>query len=707
MLRQRPTHREPVSTPHPPAHTRAVRGAGSRTPVLALLPAALAALLLAGCATAPAASVPPAVVGPPAADAGAAGRTGAEPAAGLSGAGLSAADVDAWLDGLVPAQLESAGIAGGVVSVVADGRVLTSRAWGSSDLAGEPGEGPTSVDPDDTLFRVGSVSKVVTATAVMQLVERGELDLDSDVSEYLDVEIPRNFDAPLTLRHLLTHTAGFEERVRGILLPPGSEVDLREHLTDDPPPEQIYPPGTTPAYSNYGNALAGYVVERVSGRPFAEHVREEILQPAGMSSSGFEQPLPGALSGRVSQGYPDSSQPAVPFEVVGPVPAGALTSSATDMAQLMLAQLGGLPAERALLTPGSLEQMHAPALDAGTLGVFAEGPRMTLGLFDESRNGHRIVGHGGDTEVFHSHLQLYPDDGVGIFVSLNSSGPTGVETVDLRDAVLNGFSDRYFPRDPAAAVPAVESTAAEHAAMAEGTYSSSRTTATTFLDAFTLLSQVDVTARADGTVLITPGPDSVHPAAYEEVRPWVWREVDGERIITMQEQDGRVVAIGHGSAFTLLRVDTWRTATAALTVLGASTLVLTVSLLALPGGFLLRRLLPRLGAVASPSPRRGRTSRWLTRAACAATLLALVGWAGVVTVASGLQDVPDSAIRAVQLAQLLGAAGLVPAALALGGALRGRLGWWRVGRAALVLMSLGGVAWFAVTFRLLAPEVSY
>src|SRR5690606_10125653 len=113
------------------------------------------------------------------------------------------------------------------------------------------------------LFRVASVSKTFTATAVMQLVEQGELDLDADVSEYLDFELNRGYDDDITLRHLLSHTAGFEERIHGLIAYGDEPVDLREVLATDPP-EQVFRPGTTPSYSNYGNSLAGYIVQRVS-----------------------------------------------------------------------------------------------------------------------------------------------------------------------------------------------------------------------------------------------------------------------------------------------------------------------------------------------------------------------------------------------------------------------------------------------------------
>jgi CubicO group peptidase (beta-lactamase class C family) len=296
---------------------------------------------------------------------------------------LTTSDVDAWLDGLLPAALDSAGIAGGVVSVVHDGEILTTRGYGHADTGTTGGEA-VPVDAEQTLFRPGSVSKLFTATAVMQLVESGDLDLDADVAEYLDVDVPRRFDEPITLRNLLTHTAGFEERVGGLIGFGDETPVLRDALAVDPP-EQIYEPGTVPAYSNYGNALAGYVVERVSGVPFEEYVERNIFEPAGMTSSTFVQPLPSVLQDRMSRGYVTSADAPGQFEIVGTPPAGSLTSSAPDMARFMLAQLGA-PGAGALLEPETLDLMHAPALDESTLGGLAAAPRMALGFFDESRN---------------------------------------------------------------------------------------------------------------------------------------------------------------------------------------------------------------------------------------------------------------------------------------------------------------------------------
>jgi CubicO group peptidase (beta-lactamase class C family) len=666
-----------------------------RRPVRTLAALGLTALLsgaLAGCAAGAATPTPPPALTAPVALADGGAGTAASTAPGIE-----RADVDAWLDGLLPAALERTGIPGAAVAVVHDGEIVTARGYGWADTGTESGA-PVPVDPDDTLFRPGSVSKLVTATAVLQVVEAGDVDLDTDVAEYVDVDVPRSFDDPVTLRHLLTHTAGFEERVGGLIGAEGTTVDLRDALATAPP-EQVYRPGTVPAYSNYGNALAGYVVERVSGQPFKDYVAEHVLAPAGMTSSTFAQPVPPALRDRLALGYGTPDGPAAGFEVVGTPPAGALSAPATDIARFMLAQLGEPVTGEALLGDDTRALLQSPALDEDALGTLADGSRMTLGFFQEDRNGHRIVGHGGDTNVFHAHLQLYPDDRTGVYVSVNGSGRGGLDSLELRERLMHGFTDRYFP-GPAATSRVDVETAREHAAQAAGTYTDSRAMHSTFLAVTGLLGPTHVTAQDDGRILVVPGPLNDRPVLYEEVEPWVWQEVGGQRTIAARVVDGQVEAIGYDSAFTLLRAGA--ATDVAVPVLVVSAAVLVIGLLAWPVGAVVRRV-----RHSGPADRAGRGARVLTRVASAAAVFALVGWAAVVTTVMGLQEVPAGGIRVLQALQVLGVLGLVPAAARVVGDVRRRAGWWRVAGSVAVLLALAAVAWFALTYRLIAPSVSY
>ena len=635
------------------------------------------------------------------------------------GHSLTQDDVDTWLDGAVGSALQTTGIPGATVSVVADGKLLTARGYGMADTG--TGETPAeAVDPERTLFRVGSVSKVVSATAVMQLVEQGDLDLDTDVQQYLDFDLDTPKGA-VTLRHLLTHTAGFEEVIAGLIGTPGSEKTLREAVSEAPP-AQVFVPGTTPAYSNYGATLAGYVAERVSGVPFADLLQQDVFDRAGMTSSSFAQPLPADLDARLAHGYPDDSKPAVATEVVNAAPAGAMSATATDMARFMLAQLGDLPDDQALLQPDTLAEMHRPALDADDLGTLVAGQRMDLAFFDDSTPGLAAFGHDGDTQVFHSAMRMFPEHDTGIFLSMNGSGRSATASLDLRTTVLQGFADRYL-RDAAAAdstdaSDSTDSTDGPVAADLAGTYLSSRSPVTNPGALLALSGQTTIVPRSDGTVAVTPKPLGVTTGVYEKVGTDLWREVDGDALLATRtadtDGDSTVEAISWGASFTMLRAQPWQAASAVLPSVILAVVVLFASMIVWPATALAgvgrrRRDLragPSTGAVATTPRRRDRTLL-LSRLGQASTLLALVGWAVVAVQAMSFAEVSAVTLRVLQGLQLLGVVAIVPAALVAWQAVRERRGWAVVTGRVLVLVSLVVLAGFAFGFRLIAPSVSF
>ena len=656
---------------------------------------AAVALAVAGCAAGPTAPPPlPPPLPPPAAT-----------------APLTPADVTPWLDGLVPAMLDRTGIPGAAVSVVRDGQVIAARGYGVA-TAGDPaaGEPARPVDAADTLFRTGSVSKVATAVAVLQQVEQGRIDLDADVRGYLDFPLPLRFDPPVTMRHLLSHTAGFEERIRGVL-GTGDPVPLRETLATDPP-EQVFAPGTTPAYSNYGYGLAGYVVERVTGEPFERYVQRAVLDRAGMTSSTFAQPLPEPLAGRMADGFATTGGPAQPFEIVQPAPAGSLSAPATDLARLASALLGTGPR---LLAPETVELMRAPALGPDSLGELAAGPRMGLGLFEQDRNGHEIRGHGGDTRSFHSHLQLFPEQRLGVFVTANGSGAGTRDFLQLTRSVVHGVADRYVPGTPqpvpAAAPeadpdPAAPDAAAGRAAAVAGRYESARAPFSTFLGVVNLVGQVTVTDRPDGTLAVSPGVGGIAPTEfYRESRPGVWQQIGGTGRITTRTDGGTVTALGTDPASTLFRVSPARDSAIVLPVLAGAVVLLLAGLLAVPAGALARR---RYAAAAPVSPGPlDRTAQWLTRTAAACALLALAGWSAVVGAILGLTDVPAAALHTLQALQWFSVGGLLAATVALVTGARGGIGRSRIAGRVLMLLGLAGTTWVAVAFGLLSLDISY
>ncbi|HYE87139.1 MAG TPA: serine hydrolase domain-containing protein, partial [Vicinamibacterales bacterium] len=299
--------------------------------ILVFLAAMLALPLLAQTSTtSPVSLAPP--VEPQSQSTTGASTPPASPAKQAQGRPLTADDVNAWLDGFFPYAIGKANIPGAVVVVVKDGAVLTQRGFGLADVARR-----RPVDPRRTLFRPGSISKLFTWTAVMQQVEQGRLNLDEDVNRYLDFRIPAYQGKPVTLRNIMTHTAGFEEQAKGIITTKREDYKGFESLLKQWVPERVYPAGSTPAYSNYATSLAGYIVQRVSGQPFDDYLDRNIFGPLGMSRSTFRQPLPANLRPLMSEGYRHGKKEPYGFEFVGASPAGSLSATGEDMGRFMIA----------------------------------------------------------------------------------------------------------------------------------------------------------------------------------------------------------------------------------------------------------------------------------------------------------------------------------------------------------------------------------
>ena len=442
---------------------------------------------------------------------------------------LTAQDLNAWLDGYMPYALRSGDIAGAVVAVVKDGQVLTQRGYGYSDVAAR-----APVDPKLTLFRPGSVSKLVTWTAVMQLVEQGKIDLDADINQYLDFKIPVREGKPVTMCNLMQHTAGFEEQVKGLLSDDPKSLGF-EALLKQWVPERVFAPGTTPAYSNYGASLAGYIVQRLSAEPFDDYVEKHIFVPLDMKYSTFRQPLPPNLAPLMSKGYPLASDPPKPFEIVGPAPAGALSSPGEDMAHFMIAHLqNGEYHGNRILRAETAETMHNSPLT-----LLPPLNRMELGFFETNVNGREVIAHLGDTQTFHTSLHLFLKEGVGFYVSFNSLGKKGAAG-GLRGALFDDFADRYFP--VAETVTALDKiAAAKDAALLKGSWGNSRASQSSFFSSLGLFGQTKISTDAKGE-LVTPLKGlNEKPRHWVETAPFVWRDADSHERLAAKVQDGRAV----------------------------------------------------------------------------------------------------------------------------------------------------------------------
>lgn len=610
---------------------------------------------------------------------------------------LTKADVDAWLDGFMPYALQRGNAAGAVVVVVSDGRILTERGFGFSDIAKR-----RPVDPEKTLFKQASVSKTMTWTAVMQLVEAGKIDLDKDINAYLDFRIPPYDGEPVTMRNLMTHTAGFDEVQRGLNSYELKDIPSLGTAMKRQVPPRIYAPGTTPAYSNYGTALAGYIVERVSGMPFDDYVEQRIFGPVGMTRSTMRAELPASLAPLLAKGYLlGTAKPGRP-ELNSFAPAGGLAATGADLGRFMIAHLdqGG-----ALLKPATAALMQnsiaraIPPLNG-----------MALGFYEQNINGRKVLSHAGDSPQFHSQLWMFPGERVGLYMSMNAAGSDKVSAA-IRNHLFEAFADRYFPggahdgRVDAA-------TAREHARMMVGTYNKTRRLETSFLKAMELGGQFNVGLDADGGILFSAasgiGGESLK---WVEIAPFVWREVGGKRRIAAEVKDGRVTRFGidSSSPFMLFEPVPWYSSSAWLTpALFASLGALALTVLFWPVAALVRR---HYGVRPERSAAEWRAYR-LTRAFAGLAIAVLVAWLvfaiALLSDFSSLNGELDGVLIALRIATPLILGILVAAAawhlwLVWKGP-RGKFGRvWSV----VVLASAAVLLWIAVVFHLIGYGTAF
>jgi CubicO group peptidase (beta-lactamase class C family) len=534
------------------------------------------------------------------------------PAVAAPAAALERADLETWLDGMVTYALKAGDMAGAVVVVVKDGHVLLQKGYGYADVSKK-----LAMDPEQTMVRIGSTSKLFTWTAVMQLVEQGKLDLDRNINDYLDFTIPNDFGKPVTLRDLMNHRGGFEEGLKDILWTNPQGVPSTEAYLKDHKRPMLFAPGEVPAYSNYGAALAGYIVERISKEPYERYIERHILAPLGMTHTSFDQPLPEHFAAAVSKGYRTASAPPGPYELIVTRPAGSGTTTAADMAHFMIAHLqDGHFGDAEILQVDTAKRMHSPSEQAP-----AGFATMAHGFFRELHNGRTVIGHGGDTIYFHNDFELLPAEGVGIDFTFNSRG-RGEAVYLAREALFNGFMDRYFPDSAAPVDPPALPTALADAQVIAGRYESSRRIQHGFLSLFYVLQQTVITANADGTISV-PGEFTPEPLVYREIGPQLWRRVGGSRELTLQTVSGVKTVVDGGDPTSVLQaVPLRRSSVLNLTVLTFASLILIWTLLA----WLLSRWIRPLKNIPEDLASQVKRLRLLLRAAAAFDVVYLICW---------------------------------------------------------------------------------
>ncbi|HJX98553.1 MAG TPA: serine hydrolase domain-containing protein [Chthoniobacterales bacterium] len=612
---------------------------------------------------------------------------------------LTKEDFETFLDALIPSQLQNRNIAGAVVSVVKDGQVLFQKGYGYADV-----EAKKPVLPDQTLFRPGSISKLFTATAVMQLVEQGKLDLDRDVNDYLDFPIPKTYPEPVTLRRLLTHTAGFEETLKNLFVARESDMKaLRTYLVNQMP-ARIYPPGKVPSYSNYGFSVAGYIVERVSGEKFERYVDNHILKPLRMDSSTFDQPLPAPLAAQMSKGYREASKKPRNFEFVQAAPAGSLSTTAADMTRFMLAFLqNGSVDGVSILKPETVQQMQTRQFE---LNPMICGLGITFMEYWLSPVG--VIGHGGDSVYFHSDMVLVPDAHVGYFLSYNTLGKA---VGGGRGEVQRAFINRYFPNPAEPKIDIDANTAKADGLAVTGVYDGTRRSDTTFLRMIALLSQFGVKSDKDGVITVEENKNQRGELKkFKEIAPLVYAEIGGpERIAFRKDASGNVAEmLPYPAIYEGQRVPWYNNKRLITPVIGGNLLLVALTVLLWPVAAVVRKRYQRPLFTSKVD----RALYFLSRVVCIAELILIL--APAIALSQGLDHVVIlgnaidpwlSALHILGWAVLAGIVLLVVVAVRFA-KLPGHGLWFR---AHAILLALGGIAFglFVWQCHLLGPSLKF
>lgn len=595
---------------------------------------------------------------------------------------MTAQDLGALFDEHALREMREADIAGAAIVVVKDGAVMFARGYGHADVSRQ-----LPVSPDHTVFRIASVSKVVTYTAVMQLVEQGKIDLDTDIARYLDFAIPAAFGKPLTMRHLMAHTAGFEETVHGRWVEPGQLLPLRDYLVRHMP-RRLFAPGAVPAYSTYGTTLAGYIVERVSGEPFETYMEKHVFAPLGMRHSSFAQPLPPRLAPMLAQGYDTGTGPARTFDTVQAAPGASMSSSAIDMARFMLAHLGAGPAPGpSMLKPATLASMHSVQFRH-----HPAGPGIALGLYEMDEVAPRVLGHTGDIPGFHSAMYLFPEQRTGLFIVQNTEAGAA-----MRSRLLKAFAQRYLI--PPQAAPGPAGVLVDASGDILGSYRSSWRSEAGPTSLKYLLEQDIVRMAAPGTLEVDTLPGSNgKPAQWRQVGPGTWQSVTNplRRLYFSKDAAGEWEMSSNWNPTYVMQKSPWyRHKLLILTVLPVSLGVVALSVLGWPLSAVWRRYRAPRARLAPPFHRRRKIMRL-------GGLLALAPWVmcgGInLVVMNDLLFVSSDAcamlLRTVQLLAWLAVAGSIAVAWAAAASCRDReLPWmYRLHHALLSLACLGAAA---------------
>lgn len=440
-------------------------------------------------------------------------------------------EVEAFIDSQLAELMREYHILGAVFLMVKDGEVFFTKGYGFADL-----EKRKPVIPDKTLFRVASISKLFAATAAMQLYEKGLIDLDDDVNKHLTLfKIDNTFPEPVTIANLLTHTAGFDERIIAKeTLDESKVIPLGPYLAENMPPRYA-PPGDQYCYSNHGMSLAGYVVEIISGIPFAQYVDENILQTLGMEHSSFLRTPSLASDIAVGYSFRDGSYNRIPYHYLFDAPAGELNATATDMARFMIAHLqNGRYGDVQILEEETAREMHKRQF-----GHHPQLPGTGYGFFEIFENNQRLIGHIGGLYGHGSLLFLLPEHNLGIFLAYNASGEMGKP--DLIPIFGSRFLDHYYPLGGDTSPIRSMNNSGDDLNRFAGSYLVNRYSRHTIMKIEAFFAQYRV-ERSDANTLTIHYPLNFKQSSkWVQVEPLLFQRADGDGFVAFTEDEsGRI-----------------------------------------------------------------------------------------------------------------------------------------------------------------------
>ncbi len=452
-----------------------------------------------------------------------------------------AVELESFLDDWVTRRMEETPLYSLGFVMVKDGEIFFAKGYGADPLTGK------AFDAETTTVRVASVAKLFTATAAMQLYDRGLIDLHEDVNRYLTaIQLHDEFPEPVTFHHLLTHTEGFERWFIGVRpQDPESLISLEEFYSTRRA-KRILPPGQKVTYDNYTSGLLGLLIEEVSGMSFTDYMADNIFGPLGMDSSTFVQPPPPSIQERIATEYKldeDTGEYVpMPDRLSHLAPAGGMHSSLMDIGHFLVAMLGDGSCQGGRILSQETVQMMYPQR-------FAAHPRlpgMVYGLLEDFPNGHRVLRRDGDSVNAWSRIYLMPDEQTGLFlVAIGDEA----SRVDLSWA----FFDRFYPRTE----PLPQPSSAADLDRYRGVYHPVSDTRSTFGKTVALvMGDIRVTPNADGTLAMRAMGAGDFVGGFEGTTQWVevepnfFERTDGRGYVAFgEDKDGRVTHMYSGQKY--------------------------------------------------------------------------------------------------------------------------------------------------------------